>query len=181
MLFVCLFDLCLFEFVGFLFLLVSGKGYVLWLWHSLDFSLTFGFLKNFLHYMRIFLFRKLIMFRTNNLLLHNSRYADKKAHYVASNLGYIFSKRPFWYKRVNLQTFKVPVAVRDCHQLRAWLSWDGYQSNKTPYRHKHLCQKWHTKRKQDAHRPRLIRLCTKCRTVIKYLQLPCNSLPVLLQ
>ena len=41
LLFVCLFDLCLFVFVGFLFLFVSGKGCGLWLWHSLDFSLTF--------------------------------------------------------------------------------------------------------------------------------------------
>ena len=40
-LFVRLFDLCLFRFVGFLFLLGSGKGCSLWLWHSLDFSLTF--------------------------------------------------------------------------------------------------------------------------------------------
>ena len=40
-LFVGLFDLCLFGFVGFLFLLVSGKGCSLWLFHSLDFSLTF--------------------------------------------------------------------------------------------------------------------------------------------
>ena len=40
-LFVCLFDLCLFGFVGFLFLLGSGKGCGLLLWHSLDFSLTF--------------------------------------------------------------------------------------------------------------------------------------------
>ena len=39
--FVRLFDLCLFGFVGFLFLLVSGTGCGLWLWHSLDFSLTF--------------------------------------------------------------------------------------------------------------------------------------------
>ena len=39
-LFVRLFDLCLFGFVGFLFLLMSGKGCGLWLWHSLDFSLT---------------------------------------------------------------------------------------------------------------------------------------------
>ena len=36
-----LFDLCLFGFVGFLFLLGSGKGCGLWLWYSLDFSLTF--------------------------------------------------------------------------------------------------------------------------------------------
>ena len=43
-LFVRLFDLCLFRFVGFLFLLVSGKGCGLWLWHSLDFSLTFLYL-----------------------------------------------------------------------------------------------------------------------------------------
>ena len=42
-LFVRLFDLCLFGFVGFLFILGSGKGYGLWLWHSLDFSLTFFF------------------------------------------------------------------------------------------------------------------------------------------
>ena len=40
-LFVRLFDLCLFGFVGFLFLLGSGKGCGLWLWHSLDFFLTF--------------------------------------------------------------------------------------------------------------------------------------------
>ena len=40
-LFVRLSDMCLFGFVGFLFLLVSGKGCCLWLWHSLDFSLTF--------------------------------------------------------------------------------------------------------------------------------------------
>ena len=40
-LFVRLFDLCLFGFVGFIFLLWSGKGCGLWLWHSLDFSLTF--------------------------------------------------------------------------------------------------------------------------------------------
>ena len=40
-LFVGLFGLCLFRFVGFLFLLGSGKGCGLWLWHSLDFSLTF--------------------------------------------------------------------------------------------------------------------------------------------
>ena len=40
-LFVRLFGLCLFRFVGFLFLLGSGKGCGLWLWYSLDFSLTF--------------------------------------------------------------------------------------------------------------------------------------------
>ena len=40
-LFVRLFGLCLFRFVGFLFLLGSGKGCGLWLWHSLDFFLTF--------------------------------------------------------------------------------------------------------------------------------------------
>ena len=40
-LFIRLFGLCLFRFVGFLFLLGSGKSCGLWLWHSLDFSLTF--------------------------------------------------------------------------------------------------------------------------------------------
>ena len=40
-LFVRLFGLCLFRFVGFLFLLGSGKGCGLRLWHFLDFSLTF--------------------------------------------------------------------------------------------------------------------------------------------
>ena len=39
--FVRLFGLCLIGFVGFLFLLGSGKGCSLRLWHSLDFSLTF--------------------------------------------------------------------------------------------------------------------------------------------
>ena len=43
-LFIRLFDLCLFGFVSFLFLFGSGKGCGLWLWHSLDFSLTFFFL-----------------------------------------------------------------------------------------------------------------------------------------
>ena len=36
-----LFGLCLFRCVGFLFLLRSGKDCGLWLWHSLDFFLTF--------------------------------------------------------------------------------------------------------------------------------------------
>ena len=40
-LFVRLFGLCLFRFVGFLFFLGSGKGCGLRLWYSLDFSLTF--------------------------------------------------------------------------------------------------------------------------------------------
>ena len=43
-LFIRLFDLRFFGFVCFLFLLVSGKGCGLWLWHSLDFSLTFLFI-----------------------------------------------------------------------------------------------------------------------------------------
>ena len=46
-LFVRLFGLCLFRFVGFLFLLGSGKGCGLWLWHSLDFSLTFFVTSNY--------------------------------------------------------------------------------------------------------------------------------------
>ena len=44
-LFVRLFDLCLFGFVGFLFLMESGKGCGLCLWLSLDFSLIFFFHK----------------------------------------------------------------------------------------------------------------------------------------
>ena len=42
-LFIRLFDLRLFGFVCFLILLVSRKGCGLWLWHPLDFSLTFIF------------------------------------------------------------------------------------------------------------------------------------------
>ena len=41
--FVRLLDLCLFGFVGFLFLLVSGKGCGLWLWHSLNFLLPWAY------------------------------------------------------------------------------------------------------------------------------------------
>ena len=44
--YVRLFDLCLFGFVGFLFLLESWKGCGLLLWHSLDFSLTFSMVLN---------------------------------------------------------------------------------------------------------------------------------------
>ena len=54
--FVRLFDLCLFGFVGFLFLLVSGKGCGLWLWHSLDFSLTFFLCPNTIRFVHV-LFR----------------------------------------------------------------------------------------------------------------------------
>ena len=53
MLFVRLFGLCLFRFVGFLFLLGSGKDCGLWLWHSLDFSLTF-FVLNYLDKLWVF-------------------------------------------------------------------------------------------------------------------------------
>ena len=46
-LFVRLFDLRLFGFVCFIFLLVSGKGCSVWLWHSLDFSLIPFFISSF--------------------------------------------------------------------------------------------------------------------------------------
>ena len=42
-LFVRLIDLCLFGFVGFLFLLMSGKGCGLWLWHSTTILLPFSY------------------------------------------------------------------------------------------------------------------------------------------
>ena len=60
--FVRLFDLRLFGFVCFLFLFVFGKSCGLWLWHSLDFSLTF------------FIFSKVMMCR--NLT------ADKATQYI---------------------------------------------------------------------------------------------------
>ena len=43
LLFVHLFDLCLFGFVGFLFLLVSGKGWGLWLWQSIRKTCLYNF------------------------------------------------------------------------------------------------------------------------------------------
>ena len=58
-LFVRLFDLCLFGFVGFLFLLVSGKDCGLWLWHSLDFLLPI-----FLHITKTRLFKYIENFLT---------------------------------------------------------------------------------------------------------------------
>ena len=48
-LFVRLFGLCFFRFVGFLFLLGSEKGCGLWLWHSLDFSLISFFRLTFFY------------------------------------------------------------------------------------------------------------------------------------
>ena len=58
MLFVRLFDLSLFGFVCYLFLLVSGKGCGLLLWYSLDFFLTFFLDKILLLYLKhiVFLF-----------------------------------------------------------------------------------------------------------------------------
>ena len=58
-----LFDLCLFGFVGFLFLLVSGKGCGLWFWHSLDFSLTCFF---------FFFFFSSVTFTVSLFILHLS-------------------------------------------------------------------------------------------------------------
>ena len=52
--FVRLFDLRLFGFVCFLFLLVSGKVCGLRLWHSLDFSLTYFFIANILMSLLVF-------------------------------------------------------------------------------------------------------------------------------
>ena len=61
--FVRLFGLCLFGFVGFLFLLGSGKGCGLWLWHSVDFSLTF-----FNRFLQIaYLLRTLVLPKTPNI------------------------------------------------------------------------------------------------------------------
>ena len=52
MLCVRLFDLCLFGFVCFLFLLGSWKGCGLWLWHYLDFSITFFFTSLFKQFLQ---------------------------------------------------------------------------------------------------------------------------------
>ena len=51
-LFIRLFSLCLFGFVGFLFLFGSRKSCGLWLWHSLDFSFTFFTKKSAIHYIK---------------------------------------------------------------------------------------------------------------------------------
>ena len=53
-LFVRLFALCWFGFVGFLFLLLSGRGCGLWLWRSLGFSLTLFFQQELAIYIILF-------------------------------------------------------------------------------------------------------------------------------
>ena len=71
-----LFDLYLFGFVCFLFLLVSGKGCGLWLWHSLDFSHTFFFfriLRNLPSHIRILVCRySIILYIIDNFSIHFS-------------------------------------------------------------------------------------------------------------
>ena len=61
-LFVRLIDLSLFGFVGFLFLLMSGKGCGLWLWHSLDFSLSFFFYSTRLFVLCLALYHFVLVF-----------------------------------------------------------------------------------------------------------------------
>ena len=59
-LFVRLFGLCLFRFVGFLFLLGCGKGCGLWLWHSLDWTFLLPFLFSIYKRLRMFYVRKVM-------------------------------------------------------------------------------------------------------------------------
>ena len=63
--FVRLFNLCLFGFVGFLFLLVSGKGCGLWSWHSLDFSLNYFLIKWVNEWMKFVLLAIFLLLKTN--------------------------------------------------------------------------------------------------------------------
>ena len=85
-LFVRLFDLCLFRFVGFFFLLGSGKGCGLWLWHSLDFSLTFSVISG-----------NLISWDTLVCILH-MRYAGGHHYPEKGNWLYQNQTRPVYYK-----------------------------------------------------------------------------------
>ena len=73
-LFVRLFDLCLFGFIGVLFLLGSAKGCGLWLWHTLDFSLTLLFYINQL------------LGHMSNMLLQSGRPYTKKINYYREYL-----------------------------------------------------------------------------------------------
>ena len=80
-LFVRLFDLRLFGFVGFLFLTVSRKGCGLWLWHSLDFSLTFftyGWLLDNRHTAKYKITRNLI-----SEIKHSTKYKIQENLFIA--------------------------------------------------------------------------------------------------
>ena len=80
-LFVRLFGLCLFRFVGFLFLLGSGKGCGFWLWHSLDCSLTLFFKHNH---------------KTIASLKHRAAPILKSSHYM----GLVMRKHDFGHTRI---------------------------------------------------------------------------------
>ena len=80
-LFVRLFDLCLFGFVGYLFLLGSGKGCGLWLWHSLDFSLTFYFVYIFVHRKPLYRNAKLIAFWRNACISNDIGFRDLQSNW----------------------------------------------------------------------------------------------------
>ena len=98
-LFVRLFGLCLFRFVGFLFLLGSGKGCGLWLWHSLDFSLTFFFIFliflfgcRFVHFPKVCLSRLLKCFsHPCDLSTHKTRSKSNFIFETVKNACYMFS------------------------------------------------------------------------------------------
>ena len=91
-LFVRLFDLCLFGFVGFLFLLGSGKGCGLWLWHSLHFSLTFFFnftsryLGDLLNIDNIYFDQKMDRIYPKELQLNWANSSDTEAPFLDLNL-----------------------------------------------------------------------------------------------
>ena len=106
-LFVRLFGLCLFGFVGFLFLMVSGKGCGLWLWHSLDFSLTFFF------FLRINIMRR----NVRKCTFRHVRPAKIQISLYIRSVGSESLLGAFWIAKG---------AVSSCRQRRLWSDWAGF-------------------------------------------------------
>ena len=79
-----LFDLCWFGFVGLLFLLVPGKGCGLWLWHSLDFSLTFFFIciLRLVCLFRVETLESLPVHSFNGVIISSARVCTLQSHFV---------------------------------------------------------------------------------------------------
>ena len=100
-LFVRLFDLRLFGFISFLFLLVSGKGCGLWLWHSLDFSLTSFFLHEMSAYFRKNKNKNPIQCMMSNIYMINTAQGIRN-HF---ELNICFTTGVYWSSDPNLYLY----------------------------------------------------------------------------
>ena len=118
-----LLDLGLFSFVGFLFLLVYGKGCGLWLWHSPDFSLTFFFPYNLntvqrsvKHQIIIVIIIIIFFFIIIIIIILTEFVGQMQTVYICQQTN----KYAYQSKYLSVSILSVPVSVRHFHNLWTW-------------------------------------------------------------